>query len=262
MPKASHLECSLCGARYDAHAAANLCACGGPLLVRFDLNILRHRWLRRWGRGRRRWRQPPERSRLTHRPRRSPGPAARAAGARAAGAARRGAAQDRGTSDDVFHRLLLSPLRVREGAVIATNVELTTSAPLARGLPALYREPDPRTGDAGSFVRRFTDGLDGVLAPVFAALDNLPAYFDPKTAPEHFLDWLAAWVGLELFEKWSPDLRRSAFSSLASPARRSGSSCPRPAHRLSRTLRGRWTRNSGCSPAPPARKRSTAPANG
>jgi phage tail-like protein len=93
--------------------------------------------------------------------------------------------------------------------VIATNRELTTSAPLARGLPALYREPDPRTGDAGSFVRRFTDGLDGVLAPVFAALDNLPAYFDPKTAPEHFLDWLAAWVGLELFEKWSPDLRRT-----------------------------------------------------
>jgi phage tail-like protein len=93
--------------------------------------------------------------------------------------------------------------------VIATNGELTTSAPLARGLPALYREPDPRTGDAGTFVRRFTDGLDGVLAPVFAALDNLPAYFDPKTAPEHFLDWLAAWVGLELFEKWSPDLRRT-----------------------------------------------------
>jgi threonine synthase len=26
---------------------ANLCACGGPLLVRFDLDILRHRWLRR-----------------------------------------------------------------------------------------------------------------------------------------------------------------------------------------------------------------------
>ena len=96
--------------------------------------------------------------------------------------------------------------------MIATNGELTTSAPLARGLPALYREPDPRTGDAGSFVRRFTDGLDGVLAPVFAALDNLPAYFDPKTAPEHFLDWLAAWVGLELFEKWSPDLRRTLIA--------------------------------------------------
>src|SRR5215471_11581874 len=47
MPKASHLECSLCGTRHDAAAAANLCACGGPLLVRFDLDLLRHRWLRR-----------------------------------------------------------------------------------------------------------------------------------------------------------------------------------------------------------------------
>ena len=47
MPKASHLECSLCGARFDAGTAANLCACGGPLLVRFDFDILRHRWLRR-----------------------------------------------------------------------------------------------------------------------------------------------------------------------------------------------------------------------
>ena len=47
MPKASHLECSICGTRYDAGAVANLCTCGGPLLVKFDLDILRHRWLRR-----------------------------------------------------------------------------------------------------------------------------------------------------------------------------------------------------------------------
>src|SRR5215510_4682935 len=48
MPKASHLECSICGTRYDAGAPANLCtSCGGPLLVKFDLDTLRHRWLRR-----------------------------------------------------------------------------------------------------------------------------------------------------------------------------------------------------------------------
>jgi threonine synthase len=47
MAKASHLECSLCGTRYDANAVANLCTCGGPLLVRFDIDALRHRWLRR-----------------------------------------------------------------------------------------------------------------------------------------------------------------------------------------------------------------------
>ena len=137
-------------------------------------------------------------------------------------------------------------------AVVSSRVvdsELTTPAPIAGGLPALFREPTPPeqdlriaevafrrawprregpkarqqlrsnieyqrylrnrlAGDAGSFVRRFTDALDEVLAPVVATLDNLPAYFDPRTAPEHFLDWLAAWVGLELFERWPPELRR------------------------------------------------------
>jgi threonine synthase len=47
MPKATHLECSICGAKYDAAVVANLCTCGGPLLVRYDLAMLRHRWLRR-----------------------------------------------------------------------------------------------------------------------------------------------------------------------------------------------------------------------
>ena len=47
MPKATHLECSLCGTKYDAGAPANLCTCGGPLLVRYDLAVIRHRWLRR-----------------------------------------------------------------------------------------------------------------------------------------------------------------------------------------------------------------------
>src|SRR3954451_5119057 len=47
MPKATHLECSLCATKFDAGAAANLCACGGPLLVRYDLDVIRHRWRRR-----------------------------------------------------------------------------------------------------------------------------------------------------------------------------------------------------------------------
>src|SRR5262252_5943366 len=47
MPKATHLECSLCNKRFDAGKLANLCDCGGPLLVRYDLNTIRHRWRRR-----------------------------------------------------------------------------------------------------------------------------------------------------------------------------------------------------------------------
>jgi phage tail-like protein len=79
---------------------------------------------------------------------------------------------------------------------------------LIDGLPALYREPEPGIDRVESFVRRFTTALDAVLAPVFSTLDNLPAYFDPRTAPDYFLDWLAGWVALELYEKWSPELRR------------------------------------------------------
>jgi len=47
MPRAKFLECSLCGTKLDAGQVANLCSCGGPLLVRYDLDIIRHRWLRR-----------------------------------------------------------------------------------------------------------------------------------------------------------------------------------------------------------------------
>jgi len=47
MPKATHLECSLCQNRLDAGVVANLCTCGGPLLVRYDLDRIRHRWRRR-----------------------------------------------------------------------------------------------------------------------------------------------------------------------------------------------------------------------
>jgi threonine synthase len=47
MPKPTHLECSLCNQRFEAGLVLNLCACGGPLLVRYDLNRIRHRWRRR-----------------------------------------------------------------------------------------------------------------------------------------------------------------------------------------------------------------------
>lgn len=84
---------------------------------------------------------------------------------------------------------------------------------LVHGLPAIYRDPDAPLGEPdGSFVRRFIAGLDDVLAPILGTLDNLPAYFDPLTAPEHFLDWLAGWVGLELYEKWPPALRRKLIA--------------------------------------------------
>jgi threonine synthase len=37
----THLECSACGDRYEADRLQNLCACGGPLLARYDLAAVR-----------------------------------------------------------------------------------------------------------------------------------------------------------------------------------------------------------------------------
>jgi len=37
----THLECPRCGLRHDAHALANVCVCGSPLLARYDLDAVR-----------------------------------------------------------------------------------------------------------------------------------------------------------------------------------------------------------------------------
>ena len=40
----THLECSLCSKKFAAGKAWNVCECGGPLLVRYDLDRLRAEW--------------------------------------------------------------------------------------------------------------------------------------------------------------------------------------------------------------------------
>jgi len=42
----THLECSLCSKNFEAGSIRNLCECGGPLLVRYDLARLRTEWPR------------------------------------------------------------------------------------------------------------------------------------------------------------------------------------------------------------------------
>ena len=59
---------------------------------------------------------------------------------------------------------------------------------LRGGLPALYQEED--------FGMRLVAALEGVLDPVVAILDNLPAHFDPELAPVDILDLTVAWLGL------------------------------------------------------------------
>ncbi|MFE6051594.1 phage tail protein [Kitasatospora sp. NPDC056446] len=78
---------------------------------------------------------------------------------------------------------------------------LPSPYPIGELLPALFADDD--------FAQRFTAGLDTVLAPVFATLDNLPAYFRPRLAPADFLDWLASWVAVETDPAWPLEVRRA-----------------------------------------------------
>src|SRR5271170_622011 len=48
MTTITHLECAACGKRHEAGQLHNLCECGGPLLVRYDLDKLREGWSREW----------------------------------------------------------------------------------------------------------------------------------------------------------------------------------------------------------------------
>ena len=92
---------------------------------------------------------------------------------------------------------------------------LASPHPMATGLPAVYQEEDP-------FTVRFTQAFDDSLAPIFATLDNLPAYFDPRYAPEDFLGWLAGWIAIELDETWDVGRRRVAVLNGAEVLRRRG----------------------------------------
>jgi threonine synthase len=46
MTTVTHLECSVCGKRHDAGKVHNLCECGGPLLVLYDLEKAKATWSR------------------------------------------------------------------------------------------------------------------------------------------------------------------------------------------------------------------------
>jgi phage tail-like protein len=79
--------------------------------------------------------------------------------------------------------------------------DLATPHPLGAALPALYQDDD--------FAQRLTQAFDSVLSPIFSALDNGPAYIDPRHAPEDFQAWLAGWMAVALDPEWPPARRRA-----------------------------------------------------
>jgi phage tail-like protein len=88
--------------------------------------------------------------------------------------------------------------------VRGTIAGLASPNPLGRALPAVYQ--DDRLAQA------MLDGLDEVVAPIFATLDDLDAYLDPHLAPDDFVAWLAGWVGIALDESWDIERRRQVVA--------------------------------------------------
>ncbi len=67
-------------------------------------------------------------------------------------------------------------------------------------LPAIYSEHP--------FMGRFLMIFESILSPIEEILDNISYYFDPGTAPNDVLPWLASWLDLALDESWPLERRR------------------------------------------------------
>jgi phage tail-like protein len=82
---------------------------------------------------------------------------------------------------------------------------------LRSGVPDIYRrDAFARRDQPPPFAMRFLQALEEVLDPIVATLDSLPAHLDADLAPEHALEGLASWLGVDEVESLPPDQRREA----------------------------------------------------
>src|SRR5262249_49437194 len=86
----------------------------------------------------------------------------------------------------------------------ATRIHYPRFSYLKEYLPAVYREDRV----SGSFFQRYLANVEGAFTPLEGKIEHVETLFDPQTAPEAALDWLAAWLGATLDFKWSDSTRR------------------------------------------------------
>jgi phage tail-like protein len=93
---------------------------------------------------------------------------------------------------------LLAPVRMRP-----TFPALLAAGPLSRylqHLPAIFQD-DP-------FLGRLLLIFESTWEPLEQRQDHIALYFDPRTAPAQFLEWLAGWLHLTLNPHWPEERRR------------------------------------------------------
>ena len=126
---------------------------------------------------------------------------------------------------------------------------------LRRGLPGIYHDTD--------FTMRFVGALEGVLDPIVAVLDALPAHFSPDYAPRPILELMSAWLGAEVDEDQELAARRESVRLAAELGRRRGTvsglelalrlSFPKIPMRVQDEGGVRWSLDGKPAPAGPAR---------
>ena len=101
-----------------------------------------------------------------------------------------GAAARRGVVGDAVHRR-----GAGEPGAAPDPHRLRARRPGSQHLPALY---SPRRRAASDLLARWLTVFESASDQVQAAIDDLPALFDPAAAPADWLPWLAGWLALEL----------------------------------------------------------------
>lgn len=74
-------------------------------------------------------------------------------------------------------------------------------------LPAIYRDNE--------LIGQLLLIFESILSPIEHCVDGIPSYFDPLLTPDHFLPWLASWLGLSLHPSLPEDRRRELTKSAA-----------------------------------------------
>ena len=80
------------------------------------------------------------------------------------------------------------------------------AATLSSGLPSTYL--------TGTLIRDLLESFDQVLAPAVVTLDDLPAYLDPRYAPDDYVVWLGSWLSSVVDRRWPPERVRSHLPDL------------------------------------------------
>jgi phage tail-like protein len=105
----------------------------------------------------------------------------------------------------------------------ASARRLRGNAPLVKGVLSLrpresassYLQYLPPVYQDHDFLGRFLLIFETIMEPLERVVDEIHYYFDPRTAPEGMLPWLASWVDLVLNEKWPLGRRRALVRAAA-----------------------------------------------